>query len=139
MKLALASGLIEEVRSRAVAEGLAVSIAASDAAGNVVALVRMDGARFLTTDIAIGKAFTAAAFGRPSESMNAALSEFPFFAGVLQSASHGRFAVGPGGLPVFVDGELVGGLAVSGGSPAQDEQLTRQALSALGLPSSADV
>lgn len=66
LTLDLAERFLAAARTKAQAEGWAMSFAVVDTAGNLVALARMDGARWMTAKIAESKAFTAATFRRPS-------------------------------------------------------------------------
>ena len=65
MKLELASEIIARAQREAQKIGVAMSFAVVDLGGHLVALSRMDGASFLTAEIAAGKAYTAVAFGVP--------------------------------------------------------------------------
>ncbi len=105
-----------------------MAIAVVDAGGHLVSFARMDGAGFLAVDVVIGKAYTAAAFGRSSAEMAAALEARPAFASQLMALSHSRVTPVMGGLPVFVDGHLIGGIGVGGGSGEQDAEVAAVAL-----------
>jgi uncharacterized protein GlcG (DUF336 family) len=66
LTLEMAERFLTAAKAKAQAEKWAMSLAVVDVAGNLVALARMDGARWLTTEVAQSKAFTAATFRRPS-------------------------------------------------------------------------
>ena len=130
--LALAERLLDgaaaEARGRSVAMGLAVV----DAAGLLVAARRMDGAQFVAVDLAIGKAYTSAAFGAPTERWAETSAPGGSDWG-LSTALGGRLVVFAGGLPIHVDGELAGGIGVSGAAALVDRACAAAGLSSAGL------
>lgn len=105
---------------RAAAEGIAVCIAVADPGGNPVAFARMDGAPLLSAKIAEDKAYTVAAFnGLPTGSWYGMVKDdAPLLAGIVH---RDRLVVFGGGVPLSVDGQLVGAVGVSGGTTGQDE------------------
>ena len=109
--------------------GIAVTIAVTDAAGHLVAFERDDDAPFLTVDVAIDKAWTAASFGLPTHTWNTLLANDA----IAQLAHRPRLVAVGGGLPVVVDGQVVGGIGISGGNAAQDQQAAQAALESLGF------
>lgn len=112
---------------------LRMSFAVVDASGNAMASVRMDGAGFLTLEIASGKAYATAAFGRPTAALAAAVPQNPTFWNSLTSLGH-PIVLAPGALPIIVDDVQVGAMGGSGGTGQQDEDAVRAALDAAGLP-----
>lgn len=119
----------------AVAKGLElgcrVNAAVVDIGGNLVAFLRADGAYLPSITIAQDKAYTAVGFGLPSETLYKALRDNP---GVqLGLALRDRVALFGGGLPITVDGQVVGGIGCSGGSEDQDELCSKAGLAAIGL------
>ena len=97
-------------------------IAVVDDGGNLMALERLDGTFSAGANISIGKAKTAVMFKKPTR----------FFEELINSSGKGRtvmtalenFTPLIGGIPITVDGEIVGGVGVSGAASAdQDEQL----------------
>ena len=83
-------------------------------------------------DIAIDKAYTAASFGLPTGAWHAALASHSD--AVRQGlVLRPRFVAFGGGLPIVEDGALIGGIGVSGGSEAQDEQCANAGLDAAGF------
>jgi cob(I)alamin adenosyltransferase len=128
MKLVEARELIALARAEAERIGAPMSIAVVDSAGHVVALERMDGASFMTPDVAIAKAYTAAAVKLPTEDLAGVLKDHPEVLTSIAVASHGRFMAAMGGFPVAVDGEVVGAIGASGGSGEQDVAVAKAAL-----------
>ena len=102
--------------------GVAVCIAVGDGAAHPVAFGRMDGAPLLCVQIAQDKAFSVASFGGlpTSEWWPMLESEPALLHGIVKTD---RLTVFGGGVPIVADGQVLGGIGVSGGSNAQDEQI----------------
>jgi uncharacterized protein GlcG (DUF336 family) len=119
---------LETARAAAGKLGVNLSCAVVDVRGDLVALTRMDGARFFTTDVARGKAMVSAMFGQPS----GALAQFgasPFFSN-LNTAAQGRLYPIQGALPIARNNRVMGAVGCSGASSQQDEDAARAALAA---------
>lgn len=100
-------------------------IAVVDSAGNLIAYGRMDGAPLLSGQLAQDKAYTVAAFGLPTHEWFEMIKDEPaLLHGIVKSD---RLIVFGGGIPIRVDGELVGAVGVSGGSSDQDRQVAEAA------------
>lgn len=125
--------LIAAARRVATELGVPLSFAVMDAAGHLLAAARMDGAGWITPEVAQGKAWTAAAFGSPSDAQKQKLAPMPNFASALTTMTHGRYTPQTGAVPVFRDGSLLGALGASGGTGEQDEQVCRTAVESAGL------
>ncbi|MFH8533846.1 heme-binding protein [Streptomyces tendae] len=110
--------------------GVPMTVAVVDVGGHLVSLARMDGAAFVLTEVAIGKAFTAASFGVPTAELAALFQGRTQFTTSIQVATQGRFTLSRGGLPLVVEGHTVGGIAASGGTGDQDLAVVRAALAA---------
>jgi len=106
-----------------------VTIAITDATGCLKAFERSDDAPFLTVDVAIDKAWTAASFGLPTHMWNSILVDGK----VAQLAHRPRFVAVGGGCPIIEGAKVVGGLGISGGSALQDQQAAEIALKSLGF------
>ena len=106
-----------------------VVIAIVDAAGHLLYLQRNDGAQLGSIDIALGKATTAALFRRPTKDWEERLAE-----GRLGYLSFQNRTLLEGGVPVLVDGEVVGAVGVSGVKSSEDAQIARAGIAALGPP-----
>jgi uncharacterized protein GlcG (DUF336 family) len=116
---------------RAAAEaGLALAFAVVDAGGHVVAVHRMDGAPWIAPEVALGKAWTAAAYGAPSAAQGEKMRELHAFSAAISAATGGRFTPQIGGLPVLDGDEVIGAMGASGGTGQQDEDAVRAALAA---------
>ena len=114
--------------AKANALGAPVSLAVVDASGKLLAFLQMDGARFFSGRATIKKAVTAA-------SQRLATGYFPREGEVsMQIRMDGEFTNVPGGLPIVVEGQVVGGVGAGGAKVEQDVEIAKAALAALGLP-----
>ncbi|WLS00302.1 GlcG/HbpS family heme-binding protein [Shinella sumterensis] len=113
--------LIAGARAKAEEIGVPMCIAIADESGQLIAFERMDGGKITSTIIAQDKAYTAAGAKRTTESYGSA-SQPGSPAYGINSAIGGRLMVVAGGLPVIVDGDVVGAIGLSSGTPAQDTQ-----------------
>lgn len=114
--------------------GVLESICVVDDGGYPLALERMDGARITGPQIAWNKAFTAAGHKRSTHLFNQAPNG-PALPGNeafgIQWSFEGKFAVFVGGFPIVINGEVVGGIGLSGGNGEQDTACGVAALHAL--------
>lgn len=106
--------------------GWAVSIAVVDPAGELVAFLRLDGAAYSSVDISRAKARSAARFRRPTKALDSALT-----AGRLAILALDGATPVEGGVPIIVNGEVVGAVGVSGATSAQDAQVARAGVAAV--------
>ncbi|MFT6104210.1 MAG: hypothetical protein ACJA1E_000629 [Paracoccaceae bacterium] len=97
-----------------------------DASGALVAELRMTGAKFLSQKSARSKAMTAAATGAATETIPEAARA------ALGMATGGSVTALPGGMPIRVDGMLIGGIGIGSGTGAQDILVAKAALAAIG-------
>ena len=123
--LAYAQALAAAAVAECERQGLLMVIAVTEPSGDLVLVHKMDQAQYGSTDVAIGKAKTAARFRRPTSVMAAVVK-----AGTLNSIFSGAMAI-EGGEPIVHNGMVTGALAVSGGSPEQDGDVARAALAAV--------
>lgn len=129
ISLEAAHALLAQARLACSKRGFAATIAITDAGGHLRAFERADAAPFLTADVAIDKAWTAASFGMATNQWNAYMAD----AAVAPLAHHPRLMAVGGGVPLFYDGQLLGGIGISGGSSIQDHDAAEEALRAVGL------
>ena len=111
--------------------GIRINVAVTDASGTLAAFLRMPNAFLHSIDIAIDKAYTAASFGFPTSQWKGLLASDEALR--IGMPHRPRLVVFGGGLPIAVEGQLVGGIGVSGGSAEQDEECARAGLRAIGL------
>lgn len=112
--------------ARAEAMGQPQCIVIVDGSGEVLAEVRMTGAKFLSRKSALSKALTAASTGVETTSIPEAVRT------QIGLATDGNVTGLPGGLPIIVDGMLLGGIGVGSGSGDQDIEVARAGLDAIG-------
>lgn len=127
LTLETAKAIVAAAEAKATAEGWPGVIAVVDAAGLPILIERMDNAAVLSgVDLAPGKARTAALFRRES--------------GALEDAINGNrpavvtaqgYVLMRGGVPLIVNGEIVGAIGVSADTPDHDEQIARAGAEAL--------
>ena len=114
--------------------GVPETVCIVDDGGYPLVLERMDGARVTGPQIAWNKAFTAAGHKRSTHLFNAPPSG-PALPGNeafgIQLSFEGKFAIFVGGYPIVVEGEVVGGVGLSGGNGEQDTKCGVAALQAL--------
>ena len=127
MTLATAQKLIAAGVAEAEAQGLRLAFVVVDEGGNVVASARMDGAPFVSIDIALGKAWTAAAFRLPSAARGEQAQELVAFSSAVSAATHGRYTPQIGALPID-DG---GAMGASGAQGHEDEAVVKAAIAAV--------
>lgn len=106
-----------QVKAREI--GVPMCIAVTDESSNLLGFVRMDGAKIPSITIAIDKAYTAAGTRKATHELaEASMPGNPIYG--LPSSVGGRMVVIAGGQPIVVDGEVIGAVGVSSGTPAQD-------------------
>ena len=131
LSLEVALSLLARVREEAEARDLALAAAVVDTAGHVLASQRMDGTALGAMQLAVGKAYTAAAWATPSGEFSQ--STQPGGDDWGWNTTDPRVVVYAGGIPLLVDGELVGAIGASGGAAAEDEECVLAAASAVGF------
>lgn len=108
-----------------------VVAAVVDCGGNLLACLRADGAFLHSIAIAQDKAYTAAGFGIATSALYEAVKE-P--AALRDGIMHrDRLVVFGGGFPIRADGQIIGGIGVSGGSEEQDSLCAQAGLAAIGF------
>ena len=115
-------------------ERIPISIAVADSGGHLLLFARMDGGRFHTVHSSTTKAVCAASNRRPTTAKGAQgqALDTTHAIGLALAAGAERWTAMEGGYPIFVDGECVGGVGVSGGTWEFDDGVAREALSAIG-------
>ena len=120
----LEAGIAEATRM-----GVPQCIVIVDASGETLASIRMDGAKFLSMRSATAKARTSASIRAPSGSISEAVRL------AIAAATDNAVTGLPGGLPIIMDGETLGGIGVGSGKGDEDVAVARAALSAIGARS----
>jgi len=122
--------LIAGARQKAGEIGVPMCIAVTDESGNLIAFERMDGGKVHSIQVATDKAFTAASARKATHEYNAACTPGNLVFGI-HTALGGRISVVGGGFPVTVDGDVVGGIGCSSGTPQQDMECAEAGIAAL--------
>jgi glc operon protein GlcG len=131
ISLEVALALLARVREEAQSRQLSLAAAVVDDGGHVAASQRMDGAALGAMQLAIGKAYTSVLWGTPTGDFMQ--STQPGGDDWGWNSTDPRIVVYAGGLPLFVKGELVGGLGASGGTATDDAECVLSAVRSLGF------
>ncbi|KAG9940790.1 DUF336-domain-containing protein, partial [Aureobasidium melanogenum] len=111
--------------------GIDFNIAIVDATLNLLHFVRQPTAKLTSINISIDKAFTAAGHKQPTSAYKNPnfLPGGPAYG--IHNSNGGRFMLIGGGVPIVIDGQVVGAVGVSTGTPAQDEQVATAGVKAV--------
>ena len=126
--LATLQKMAKRAEEKAEQLGVPVVFAAVDQGGNLVLLQRMEGALLASVEIAAGKAYTASALKMATHELGQAAGQNGPLYGI-ETAIPGKIVLFGGGFPYKVNGEVVGGVGVSGGTVEQDMEIARWAMS----------
>lgn len=134
LNLAGAEMILAEVLKKAAELKLKVNVAVVDDGGHLLAFARMDGARPASGTTALTKAVTAATFrqetgplpamGEPDVLLNLSLQN-------AAAASGGKVTTLKGGVPVVVDGQIIGAVGVGGATGEQDAEVAKAGIKKL--------
>ena len=134
LNLAGAETILAAARKKAAAMNLKVNVAVVDDGGHLLAFARMDGARPASGYTAITKAVTAATFrqetgplppkGEPDVLLNLSLQN-------AAAAGGGKLTTLKGGVPVVIDGQVVGAVGVGGATGEQDAEVAKAGIQEL--------
>jgi len=115
--------------------GIDFNIALVDATLHLLHFTRMPNAKLTSIDIAINKAFTAAGHRVPTATYTTSQAAKNFAPGgmaySIHNSNNGRFTLIGGGIPIEVDGKIVGAIGVSTGTPAQDAEVAQAGVDAV--------
>jgi glc operon protein GlcG len=118
LTLSAARRVVAASEAEATKRGLGVVIVVVDDAGTVIELTRMDSAQVASVSVGIGKARTAAIYRRPSRVFEEQIRDGRIAALALADATPLQ-----GGIPIVINGQVVGAVGVSGDSPQVDEDI----------------
>jgi glc operon protein GlcG len=119
-----AQEMVDAARRRAEADKKAIAIAVSDSHGELIAFLRMDGCRLPPVQIAVNKAFTAARECQPSGTVGESSRARPF---PMTNFGDPRYTGWAGGVPLIVEGRVVGAVGVSRLDEKTDAELAAYA------------
>jgi glc operon protein GlcG len=120
LSLEAAKTIAGAAEAEAKAKGARVVIAIVDEGGSLLLLERLDDAQVASVDVGIGKARTAAIFRRPSKVFEDQIKAGRVAALALTGATPLQ-----GGIPILVNGTVIGAIGVSGETPGQDEEIAK--------------
>ncbi|SDD56511.1 GlcG/HbpS family heme-binding protein [Sporomusa acidovorans] len=129
VNLEKAKKMISAAEQKALKIGCPMVITVVDEGGNMVAQHRMDGALLASIDISHGKAYTAVALKMSTEKLATLTQPGQMLFGI-NTTDKGRIVIFGGGLPIMENGQIVGGIGVSGGSVEQDVSVVTAGLAA---------
>ena len=118
LTLGLAKRLVAAAEAEAKKRGATVVIAVVDDGGHLILLERLDDTQVASVEVAIGKARTAAIFRRPSKEFEDQVKNGRVAALALPGATPLQ-----GGIPISVEGKVIGAIGASGNSPQEDEEI----------------
>jgi glc operon protein GlcG len=118
LSLEAAKNIVAVAEAEARKRGATVVIAVVDDGGHVILLERLDDTQVASVEVAIGKARTAAIFRRPSRVFEEQIKNGRLASLVLPGATPLQ-----GGVPIVVDGKVIGAIGVSGNTPQEDEDI----------------
>jgi glc operon protein GlcG len=118
LTLGLAKRLVAAAEAEAKKRGATVVIAVVDDGGQLILLERLDDTQVASVEVAIGKARTAAIFRRPSKVFEDQVKDGRVAALALPGATPLQ-----GGIPIAVEGKVIGAIGASGNSPQEDEEI----------------
>lgn len=125
-----ARAIVAAAEKRAIEIGVPMDIAVVDDGGHLLAFIRMDGAKLSSVQIALVKAVSAAIRRMPTGPMPPNEPSVLLSLG-LAIGSQGQQTPIRGGLPLVVDGTVVGAIGVSNGTEDQDTDVAKAGAGAL--------
>ena len=131
LNLAGAETVLEAAKKRAATMGLKCNIAVVDDGGHLLAFARMDGARPASAATALTKAVSAATFRQETGPLPAKGEPDLLLSLSIQNASGGKITALKGGVPVVINGQVVGAVGVGGGTGEQDAEVCKAGVRAL--------
>jgi glc operon protein GlcG len=121
---------IKVIKEELVKHNKAATIAVVDAHGELIALLRLDGAPLQTVTVGMNKAYTAAREGKPTIEIGAKMRD-PQKGYSIAYYGDPRYTGFIGGMPVIVDGKTAGAVAVSGLSGTEDMEFAQMGVEAI--------
>jgi glc operon protein GlcG len=127
LTLDVAKKVAAAAEAEAKKRGARVVIVVVDDGGHVILLERLDDTQVASVEVGIGKARTAAIFRRPSKVFEDQVKNGRVAALALPGATPLQ-----GGIPLVVDGKVIGAIGVSGETPQEDEDIAKAGAAVLG-------
>jgi glc operon protein GlcG len=131
LHLAGAELILEAAKKKSADAGLKCNIAVVDDGGHLLSFARMDGARPASAVTALTKAVSAATFRQETGSFPPKGEPDLLLSLSIQNASGGKVTTLKGGVPIVIDGQVVGAVGVGGGTGEQDAEVAKAGIQAL--------
>jgi len=131
LNLAGAEVVLKAAKEKAEALGLKDNIGVVDDGGHLLAFARMDGARPASATTAQAKATSAATFRQETGPLPAKGEPDTVLSLAIQATSGGKVTPLKGGIPIVIDGQVVGAVGVGGGTGDQDAEVAKAGVQAL--------
>ena len=125
-----AKQMLSAGEAKATSLGIAYNIAVVDAGGHLVAFLRQVGTLIGSIDLAIDKAVTARIFDKTTSDL-ATLAQSGSSLFGIQESNSGKVVIFGGGIPVVIDGSIVGAVGASAGTVEQDIAVAEAAIAVL--------
>lgn len=122
--------MAEFAEEKAMEINVPIVFSAVDEGGNIILVHRMEGSLLASLDISINKAYTALALQIPTSDVNSLAKESGSLYGI-QNTNSNKIVVFGGGIPIEVNGKMVGAIGVSGGTVEQDIEIAKYAIDSL--------
>src|SRR5438270_13368086 len=133
LTLNVAKEIAEAAEAEAARRHLTAVVVVVDDGGHLLLLERLDDTQVASVEVGIGKARTAAIFRRPSKDFEDQVREGRVAALALPGATPLQ-----GGIPIQVNGKVIGAIGVSGESPQEDEDVAKAGAAAAGAAIAAE-
>lgn len=117
--------ILDAAQKKAKEIGVGMSVSVVDEGGNLLGFIRMDGAFLHSIHTSYSKAYTAVSIRRPTGNFPPPVSE------EISSITNGRFTNLKGGMPIVIDGKVVGAVGSGSGTGEQDEMVSRAGAEAI--------
>ena len=134
MTLELAEECVRKAKEKATEMKVSMFIAVVDEMGKLVAFARMGESSIgFGEKISMAKAKTAVAYKRDTKETMDRYASYPgnYFITAMAGLYPDEFWAGPGGVPILLEGQLVGGLGVSGSTPENDHKCATETVASL--------
>ena len=129
LSTAEAQRILQAAQAKAQEMGLKVGISVVDGRGDLITMVRLDGASWRSPILSRGKALASVTFGVSSGDLTERANT-PVMQALIASQA-GNFVPGQGALPIIRGGEAIAAVGVSGGTSQEDEDIARAGINAL--------
>jgi glc operon protein GlcG len=130
-----AQEILDGAQEKAKSMGLKVNITVVDEGGHPIAFVRMDGARSASSYTSMTKAVAAATLRQPTGPLPPGVEQPDVLLNLsiqlTASASGGKVTTLYGGVPVVVEGQIIGAVGVGGATGEQDAEIARAGIAQL--------